>query len=44
MARMHSPPHPGEVLREFLPARMTIEDVARRLMDDTTTRRSASQA
>ena len=28
MARMFNPPHPGEVLREFLPAGMTIEDVA----------------
>ncbi len=31
MARMHNPPHPGEVLREFLPEAMTIEEVARRL-------------
>ncbi len=31
MARMHNPPHPGEVLREFLPDDMTIETVARRL-------------
>ena len=31
MARMHNPPHPGEVLREFLPDGMTIEEVARRL-------------
>lgn len=31
MARMFNPPHPGEVLREFLPADMTIEEVARRL-------------
>ena len=31
MARMHNPPHPGDILREFLPERMTIEDVARRL-------------
>lgn len=31
MARMYNPPHPGEVLREFLPDRMTIEEVARRL-------------
>ncbi len=31
MARMHNPPHPGEVLREFLPGEMTIEEVARRL-------------
>ena len=31
MARMHNPPHPGEVLREFLPAEMTVEQIARRL-------------
>ena len=31
MARMHNPPHPGEVLREFLPDATTIEEVARRL-------------
>jgi addiction module HigA family antidote len=31
MARMFNPPHPGEVLREFLPNGMTIEEVARRL-------------
>ena len=31
MARMFNPPHPGEVLREFLPESMTIEDVAGRL-------------
>jgi len=31
MARMHNPPHPGEVIREFLPDGMTIEEVARRL-------------
>ena len=31
MARMHNPPHPGEILREFLPDTMTIEDVAKRL-------------
>ena len=31
MARMHNPPHPGEILREFLPERLTIEEVARRL-------------
>ena len=31
MARMHNPPHPGEVLREFLPDTTTIEEVARRL-------------
>jgi addiction module HigA family antidote len=28
---MVNPPHPGEVLREFLPDGMTIEEVARRL-------------
>ena len=31
MARMFNPPHPGEVLREFLPDGVTIEEVARRL-------------
>ena len=31
MTRMHNPPHPGEVVREFLPDGMTIEEVARRL-------------
>src|SRR3972149_10267506 len=31
MARMFNPPHPGEVLREFLPDGMTIAEVARRL-------------
>ncbi len=31
MARMHTPPHPGEVLREFLPEGLTIEEVAKRL-------------
>jgi len=31
MARMHNPPHPGEVFREFLPDKLTIEDVAKRL-------------
>ena len=31
MARMYNPPHPGEVLREFLPDAMTIEEVAGRL-------------
>jgi len=31
MARMFNPPHPGEVLREFLPDGMTIEEVAKRL-------------
>lgn len=31
MGHMFNPPHPGEVLREFLPDDMTIEEVARRL-------------
>lgn len=31
MGRMFDPPHPGEVLREFLPEGMTLEEVARRL-------------
>lgn len=31
MARMHNPPHPGEMLREFLPEGMTIDEVAKRL-------------
>jgi addiction module HigA family antidote len=31
MARMFNPPHPGEILREFLPDSMTIEEIARRL-------------
>ena len=31
MARMYNPPHPGELLRDFLPDGMTIEEVARRL-------------
>ena len=31
MKRMHNPAHPGEVLREFLPASMTIEQIAKRL-------------
>ena len=31
MARMFNPPHPGELLREFLPEGMTIEEVAGRL-------------
>lgn len=28
---MHNPAHPGEVLREFLPAGMTLSEVAQRL-------------
>lgn len=31
MAKMFNPPHPGEVLREFLPEGMTVDEVARRL-------------
>ena len=31
MNRMFNPPHPGELLREYLPDGMTIEEVARRL-------------
>ncbi len=31
MGHMFNPPHPGEVLREFLPDDMTIEEIARRL-------------
>ena len=31
MSRMHNPAHPGEVLREYLPADMTVSDAARRL-------------
>jgi len=31
MARMFNPPHPGKVLREYLPDSMTIEEIARRL-------------
>ena len=31
MMRMHNPPHPGELLREFLPEGLTIEEVAQRL-------------
>ena len=31
MIRMYNPPHPGEILREFLPDDMTTEEVARRL-------------
>jgi addiction module HigA family antidote len=28
MSKMHNPPHPGEVLREYLPKAMTLSDVA----------------
>ena len=31
MARMHNPPHPGEILREFFPKGMTVETFAGRL-------------
>lgn len=31
MTRMHNPPHPGEVLREFIPEGITIDEIARRL-------------
>ena len=31
MAPMHNPAHPGEVLREFLPADMSIAEIAARL-------------
>ena len=28
MSKMHSPPHPGEVLREYLPENLTLMEVA----------------
>ena len=31
MNKMHNPPHPGKVLREYLPGTMTLVDVATRL-------------
>lgn len=31
MKRMHNPAHPGEILREFLPKSITIEQIANRL-------------
>ena len=31
MARMFNPPHPGEILREFLPEGATVEKMAHRL-------------
>ncbi len=31
MSRMHNPAHPGEVLREYFPERMTVTEAARRL-------------
>lgn len=31
MSKMHNPPHPGEVLREYLPEHLTINEVAEKL-------------
>ncbi len=31
MSKMHNPPHPGEVLREYLPEHLTLIEVAKRL-------------
>jgi antitoxin HigA-1 len=31
MSKMHNPPHPGEVLREYLPESLTMNEVASRL-------------
>lgn len=31
MSRMHNPPHPGEVLREYLPEGMSVTEAAKRL-------------
>jgi len=31
MSRMHSPAHPGEVLREYLPEHVTVTEAAERL-------------
>jgi antitoxin HigA-1 len=31
MSKMHNPPHPGNVLREYLPETMTMTEVAARL-------------
>lgn len=31
MSRMHNPPHPGEVLREWLPEGMTVTQAAKAL-------------
>ena len=31
MSRMHNPPHPGEVLREWLPEDMTVTQAAKAL-------------
>lgn len=31
MMTMHNPPHPGEVLREYLPVEMSVTEVAMRI-------------
>ncbi len=31
MSKMHNPPHPGDVLREYLPDTLTLVEVAARL-------------
>jgi antitoxin HigA-1 len=31
MSKMHNPPHPGEVLRAYLPEHLTLIEVAKRL-------------
>ena len=31
MSKMHNPPHPGEVLREYLPESLPLIEVATRL-------------
>jgi antitoxin HigA-1 len=31
MSRMHNPAHPGEVLREFLPADVSVTELAKRM-------------
>lgn len=31
MSKMHNPPHPGEVLRQYLPETLTLIEVAARL-------------
>ncbi len=31
MITMHNPPHPGEVLREYLPVEMSVTEVAMRI-------------
>jgi addiction module HigA family antidote len=37
MSRMHNPAHPGEVLREWLPEKMTVTQAARDLQVSRTT-------